>query len=59
VGANAVLMRVIGTFAGPVGWAVTGLWTLVSAAGPAFRVTVPCVCHIAFLRQKARFADAS
>lgn len=52
LGANAVLMRILGVFAGPVGWAVTGLWTAVDIAGPAFRVTMPCVVHIAYLRQK-------
>ncbi|MBQ8708812.1 MAG: DUF3944 domain-containing protein [Succinivibrionaceae bacterium] len=35
---------------GPVGWGVTAAWALVDAAGPANRVVVPCVFHIAFLR---------
>lgn len=31
---NAALVRALGVFAGPVGWAVTGLWTAVDLAGP-------------------------
>ena len=49
---NAALTRAIGIFAGPIGWVITGLWTAISAAGPAYRVTIPCVCHVAYLRQK-------
>jgi len=50
--ANASLMRVMGVFAGPIGWVITGLWTLIDIAGPAFRVTVPSVIQIAYMRQK-------
>ena len=39
-------------FAGPVGWAVTAIWTIFDIASPAYRVTIPCVLHIAMLRQK-------
>ncbi|WP_103652305.1 DUF3944 domain-containing protein [Campylobacter concisus] len=49
--ANAALTRTIGIFAGPVGWVVTGLWTLADVAGPAYRVTIPAVIQVAFLRQ--------
>ncbi len=35
---------------GPVGWTVSGLWLLADVAGPAYRVTIPCVIQIAFLR---------
>jgi len=48
--ANAGLTRLIGAFAGPIGWAVTGLWTLVDIASPAFRVTMPAVCYVAAMR---------
>lgn len=57
LGANATLMRVLGLAAGPVGWAISGLWTAVDLAGPAYRVTIPCVLHVAFLRQKRKFGD--
>ena len=44
--------RVITILAGPIGWVITGIWTAISIAGPAYRVTIPCVCHVAYLRQK-------
>lgn len=50
--ANSVVSRALGIFAGPVGWLLTGLWTAIDAAGPAYRVTVPCVIQIAYLRKK-------
>ena len=37
---------------GPIGWAVGGAWAAFDVPGPAFRVIIPCVLHIAFLRQK-------
>lgn len=49
---NAGLMRVAGVLAGPVGWAITGIWTAVDIAGPAYKVTIPCVIHVAMLRKK-------
>jgi uncharacterized protein YaaW (UPF0174 family) len=37
--------------AGPIGWAITSILTLFDLASSAYRVTVPCVLHIAMLRQ--------
>lgn len=51
--ANAALTRSIGVLAGPIGWAITAVWTLVDLAGPAYRVTIPCVLQVAYMRQKA------
>lgn len=53
LGINAALTRSIGAFVGPIGWAITAVWTLVDLAGPAYRVTIPCVLQIAYMRQKA------
>jgi len=50
--ASAVLGRGAAALLGPIGWVLTGVWTAVDLAGPAFRVTVPCVLHIAMLRQR-------
>jgi uncharacterized protein YaaW (UPF0174 family) len=50
-GANAALMEGVGVLVGPVGWAVMALWLAADLAGPAYRVTVPCVIQIAYLRQ--------
>ena len=49
--ANAALTRAASIFTGPVGWALTALWTVADIAGPAFRVTVPAVIQIAYIRQ--------
>lgn len=55
LGVNAGLTRAIGVAAGPIGWVLTGLWTISSLAGPAYRVTIPSTVHVAFLR--AKFMD--
>lgn len=52
-GATAAMMRGIGAFAGPIGWAMTAIWTVFDLGSPAYRVTVPCVIQIAYMRQKA------
>ncbi|MEA2061687.1 MAG: ubiquinol-cytochrome C chaperone family protein [Thermodesulfobacteriota bacterium] len=51
VAANTLLSRWISIFAGAIGLGITALWTIFDVAGPAFRVTIPCVLHIAMLRQ--------
>jgi uncharacterized protein YaaW (UPF0174 family) len=50
--ANATVARTLGVIAGPIGWAVTGIWTVYDLASPAYRLTVPCVLQIAYMRQK-------
>ena len=55
--AKKVLGRVIGGIGGPIGWVITGIWTAISIAGPAYRVTIPCVCHVAYLRQKIQVRE--
>ncbi|MCC4307106.1 DUF3944 domain-containing protein [Alcanivorax marinus] len=49
---NAALMRAASLLTGPVGWALTGAWTAVDLAGPAYRVTVPAVIQVAVIRKK-------
>jgi uncharacterized protein YaaW (UPF0174 family) len=46
------LTKVINIAIGPIGWVITGLWTVADLASPAYRVTVPCVVQIAYMRQK-------
>jgi len=48
------LMKGISVFAGPIGWAITAIWTAFDLASPAYRVTVPCVVQIAYMRQKLK-----
>lgn len=52
LGANAGLAKLASVLAGPIGMAIAGLWTAVNIAGPAYKVTIPCVIHIAMLRIK-------
>ena len=54
---NAALTRVAAVMTGPIGWVITGLWTAVDLAGAAYRVTIPAVIQIAFLRQKLQYGD--
>ena len=55
---NAALTRGLSTFlGGPIIWIITGLWTIVDIASPAYRVTIPCVIQIAYMRLK--FQEAS
>lgn len=54
--AGPILTRTISVALGPIGWVITGLWTVADLASPAYRVTVPCVVQIAYMRQKAKRA---
>ncbi len=49
---NLALTRTLAVLTGPIGWGMTGLWTSVDIAGPAYRVTIPAVIQVAVLRQK-------
>lgn len=55
--ANAGLTRLMGVVAGPIGWVLTALWTVFDISGPAFRVTMPCVVQVAFLRAKMKYQE--
>ncbi|HHP0357919.1 TPA: DUF3944 domain-containing protein [Campylobacter jejuni] len=44
--------RVAGTSAGPIGMIISSIWMIIDIAGSAFRVTVPAVIYIAFLRRQ-------
>lgn len=52
MGASTGAVRGLSVLAGPVGWAITAIWTAFDLASPAYRVTVPCVIQIAYMRQK-------
>ncbi|MGM0937333.1 MAG: DUF3944 domain-containing protein [Pseudomonadota bacterium] len=57
--ANATLMRVMAILSGPIGWSITGLWTAIDVGSAAYRVTIPAVIQVAFLRsqQAAKLAN--
>lgn len=48
--ANATLTRSIAIFAGPIGWIISVAWALIDIAGAAYRVTIPAVIQIAYMR---------
>lgn len=56
-GGNIVLTRTMALLTGPIGWAITGAWTLVDVASAAYRVTIPAVIQISVLRQKHMYAE--
>ena len=51
--ANAALTRLMAAFAGPIGWTLSAAWLLVDIAGPAYRITVPAVIMVAYLRAES------
>ena len=55
---GAAFGRGLAVLAGPLGWAITGIWTAFDLASPAYRVTVPCVIQIGHMRQKMLLQDA-
>ena len=50
--ANSTIPKILNVAIGPIGWAVTVIWTTIDVAGPAYRVTVPAVFLVAALRRK-------
>lgn len=55
--ANAMLMRLTSMFVGPIGIALNILWTAIDIAGPAYRVTIPAVVQIAYIRNKVQHPE--
>lgn len=49
---GTLLGRILGVATGPIGFALTGGYSLLELASPAMRVTVPVAIQIAFLRLK-------
>ncbi len=52
VAGNMALTKGLSIFAGPVGIALNALWAAYDIAGPAYRVTVPAVIQVAYIRAK-------
>lgn len=57
--ASGTLMRTMSILTGPIGWAVAGTWTAIDIASPAYRVTIPAVIQVAFLRKQHLYSDAA
>ena len=56
---NAALTRTAAILIGPIGWVFTGITTAIQIAGPSYKVTVPSVLYIAFLRRKQAAVQCS
>ncbi len=56
-GGGILLTRTMAVLTGPIGWVITGLWTAIDIAGPAYRVTIPAVIQVAVLRQKFLYEE--
>lgn len=52
--ANATLARSMAILTGPIGWAITAAWTVIDVGGAAYRVTIPAVIQVAFLRSRKK-----
>ncbi|ASP17103.1 DUF3944 domain-containing protein [Neisseria sp. 23W00296] len=52
VAGSSLLARTVSFLTGPIGWAIIGAWTAIDFAGPAYRVTIPAVLNIAWLRRQ-------
>lgn len=52
--ANQTLTKALSLWSGPIGWVITGAWTALDIAGPAYRVTIPAVIQVALLRMKIK-----
>ncbi|MEE8731632.1 MAG: DUF3944 domain-containing protein [Rahnella inusitata] len=50
--ATGTMMRTLSILTGPVGWGITGVWTAIDIGSTAYRVTIPAVLQVAFLRSK-------
>ena len=46
------ISRGVSAICGPIGWIVLGGWTAWDMMGPAYRVTVPAVIQVAYMRVK-------
>ncbi|EKC2495431.1 DUF3944 domain-containing protein [Salmonella enterica] len=50
--ATGTMMRTLSILTGPIGWGITGIWTAIDIGSAAYRVTIPSVLQVAFLRTK-------
>ena len=56
---NRALTKGLSVLAGPIGLAITALWTAYDLAGPAYRVTIPSVIQVALIRRDSMTTQCS
>lgn len=49
--ANWIIPKIMAQIVGPLAWILTTAWTAASISGPAFRVTIPSVIIVSYLRK--------
>lgn len=49
----------LAVLAGPIGWSFAGIWAIKDLSGPSYRALIPCVAHVAMLRQKLALLSCS
>jgi len=49
---NTAITKWMARFAGPIGWGISGLWVASDLMGPSYRVTIPSVIQVAYMRSK-------
>lgn len=49
------LSRLVGISLGPIGWALSAIWTLTEIASPAYRVTMRVIPIIIFMRKNRQY----
>lgn len=49
---TGTLMKSMTYLTGPLGWAITLMWSAYDLGSPGYRVTVPCVIQLAYMRKK-------
>ncbi len=49
--ANKTICQVLSVATGPIGWAVSAVWTALDIGSPALRVTIPGAIYVAALRR--------
>ena len=57
-GGSIILIRAMSILTGPIGWAVSTVWTLFEVGGTAYRVTIPAVIQITALRSRIKNEEA-
>ncbi len=51
---NAALRRLIDPYLAYLWWSLS---PIIALAGPAYRVIIPCACHVAYLRRKVHYRE--
>lgn len=54
VAANVIGARVLAALLGPIGWAVSAFAAVIQIAGPSYKVTLPCVANVAYIRGRLK-----